>query len=151
MIIPCTSPDQSGWLALRQALWPDDAALHLADMAELCAAPRRYAQFLALSDDGRALGLLEMALRVDYVNGTDSSPVAFLEGIYVVPEARGQGVARALVAEAERWASEQGASEFASDAALDNLASHAMHRALGFEETERVVFFRKRLSELPDK
>lgn len=151
MIIPCTSPDQAGWLELRQALWPDEAACHLADMAELCAAPERYAQFLALSDDGAALGLLEMALRGDYVNGTDSSPVAFLEGIYVVPEARGQGLARALVAEAERWAKARGASEFASDAALDNLASHAMHRALGFEETERVVFFRKSLSDLLDK
>jgi aminoglycoside 6'-N-acetyltransferase I len=33
----------------------------------------------------------------------------------------------------------------ASDAFLDNSASHQMHGALGFSETERVVYFRKSL------
>lgn len=70
---------------------------------------------------------------------------AFLEGICVAPGFRGRGIARSLVAEAERWAAAQGCSEFASDAQLDNVSSHAMHRALGFEETERVVYFRKNL------
>jgi aminoglycoside 6'-N-acetyltransferase I len=79
------------------------------------------------------------------VNGAQSSPVGFLEGLYVVPRARRNGVARALVAEVGRWARDFGCSELASDAALANAASHAVHRALGFEETERVVFFRKQL------
>ncbi len=34
----------------------------------------------------------------------------------------------------------------ASDALLENEASHALHLALGFQETERVIFFRKSLS-----
>jgi aminoglycoside 6'-N-acetyltransferase I len=38
-----------------------------------------------------------------------------------------------------------GCREFAWDAAVENEPSHAMHRALGFEKTERVVFFRKSL------
>jgi aminoglycoside 6'-N-acetyltransferase I len=79
------------------------------------------------------------------VNGTSSSPVAFLEGIYVVPQARGRGVAKALVAHAERWAISAGCREFASDALLENTGSHAMHAALGFKESERVVFFKKAL------
>ena len=79
------------------------------------------------------------------MNGAQSSPVGFLEGLYVVPRARRNGVARALVAEVGRWARDFGCSELASDAALANAASHAVHRALGFEETERVVFFRKQL------
>lgn len=52
-------------------------------------------------------------------------------------------LARALVAEVEQWAREQGCSELASDAALWNAAAQAVHRALGFEETERVVYFRR--------
>ena len=79
------------------------------------------------------------------MNGTQSSPVIFLEGLYVIPELRRQGVARTLVAEVARWARACGCSELASDALLENAASHAAHRALGFAETERVVFFRKRL------
>jgi aminoglycoside 6'-N-acetyltransferase I len=46
----------------------------------------------------------------------------------------------------ETWGRTQGCSEFASDALLENSDSHSMHRALGFEETERVVYFRKSLS-----
>jgi aminoglycoside 6'-N-acetyltransferase I len=77
------------------------------------------------------------------VNGAETSPVAFLEGIYVAPHARRSGVARKLIAHAEQWALDAGCSEFASDAAIDNTSSHAMHAALGFVETERVVFFKK--------
>lgn len=89
---------------------------------------------------------VEVALRSDYVNGTDSSPVGFLEGLYVDPAFRKQGIAAMLVYTAEQWVREQGCTEMASDALLENTDSHAMHRALGFEETERVVYFRKLLS-----
>ena len=147
MIRPCASPQQPGWLELRQALWPhDDAKAHLDEMSRFCAEPMRFGQFIAVADDGTPQGFIEIALRHDYVNGTDSSPVAFLEGIYVAPLARKQGVAKALVQAAEHWARERGCTEFASDAAVANEASHAMHLALGFAETERVVFFRKMLA-----
>ncbi|AGI25691.1 aminoglycoside N6'-acetyltransferase [Pseudomonas sp. ATCC 13867] len=69
----------------------------------------------------------------------------FLEGIYVAESARRQGVARALVRAVQVWGVARGCRDFASDAALDNHASHALHRALGFVETERVVYFRKPL------
>lgn len=141
----CTSPEQPGWLALRMALWPADRAEHLPEMEDCCAQPERYAQFVAYSDLGEPQGLIEIALRSDYVNGTDSSPVGFLEGIYVAPEFRRQGVAAQLIETAQQWAREQGCSEMASDALLDNTTSQAMHLALGFEETERVVYFRKSL------
>ena len=146
MIKRCTSVEQPGWLALRQALWPDATPEeHLSEMASFCANPERYAQFVAYSESNAAVGFVEAAIRTDYVNGTRSSPVAFLEGLYVVPEARQQGVARALVAAVERWALDAGCREFASDALLENQVSHAVHRALGFQETERVVFFRRPL------
>ncbi|MCS0469058.1 N-acetyltransferase, partial [Burkholderia mallei] len=44
------------------------------------------------------------------------------------------------------WGTARGCAAFASDAPLENAASHALHRALGFDETERVVFFRKPLA-----
>ncbi len=145
-IKPCTSPEQAGWLQLRMDLWPADRVDHLQEMQELCAQPGRYAQLVAYSSLGEPQGLVEVALRSDYVNGTDSSPVGFLEGLYVDPAFRKQGVAAMLVKTAEQWVREQGCTEMASDALLDNTTSHAMHRALGFEETERVVYFRKLLS-----
>jgi len=140
-----TSAEHAGWLELRLALWPAPREEHLGEMALMAANPQRFAAFIAYASS-EAIGLAEAAMRTDYVNGAQSSPVGFLEGLYVVPHARRKGVARALVAEVSRWARASGCSELASDAALANTASHAVHRALGFEETERVVYFRKATS-----
>lgn len=140
--------DVDAWAGLRAALWPeDDAVAHAAEIHDALAQPHGVVAFLALDADGRARGFAEATLRRDYVNGTESSPVGFLEGWYVVPESRGSGAGRALVAAVAQWTREQGCSEFASDALLDNESSHRAHAACGFEETERVVYFRKRLSQ----
>lgn len=137
-----TDPADPHWLALRRALWDDGSDdEHHAEIAEQCADPARYAAFLASADDGTVLGLAEAALRHDYVNGTDSSPVLFLEGLYVTPAARRQGVARALVTAAADWGRAQGCTEMASDTPLDNTLSQTVHARLGFAETERVVCF----------
>jgi aminoglycoside 6'-N-acetyltransferase I len=142
MVTACRSIDQPGWLSLRQQLWPHSTREeHLAEMSSFLAARKRFAQFMDYDDAGVPLGFIEISLRTDYVNGTESSPVAFLEGTFVVPEARKSGVARRLVTEAEHWAKFMGCKEFASDAPIANTSSHAMHLALGFAETERVVFF----------
>ena len=137
-----TSSRNAAWLQLRMALWPDaSAAEHQQDMDDQVSSPDRYAQFLVSSDGGQALGLAEASIRTDYVNGTDSSPVVFLEGLYVIPEARQRGAARALVAAVREWALDRGCKELASDTALDNLVSQATHSRLGFKETQRVVYF----------
>lgn len=148
MIQPCASVGQAGWLSLRRALWPDGSeAEHLAEMAEFLSQPERFAQFVAYDGSNQAVGFVEASIRSDHVNGTESSPVAFLEGIYVLPAHRRHGVARALVAAVSGWAISRGVRELASDAALENELSHRVHEKLGFVETERVVYFRKALPE----
>ncbi|HXU32271.1 MAG TPA: aminoglycoside 6'-N-acetyltransferase [Thermoanaerobaculia bacterium] len=127
---------------MRLALWPEGGeAEHLAEMEAFLEEPERYAQFIAVAESGAALGFVEASLRTDYVNGTESSPVAFLEGLYVEPTARRQGTARALVQAVVAWAKSRGCSELASDTQLENVESQAMHARLGFVETERVVYF----------
>lgn len=142
----CTPADHEGWQALRLALWPDCAAGFASDCRELLGNPQRFLVLTIHDADGKACGFAEASLRSEYVNGTQSSPVAFLEGLYVLPSCRRQGLARRLAAEVERWALGLGCSELASDSALDNRAAHRMHQALGFAETERVVCFSKPLS-----
>ncbi|WP_328768519.1 aminoglycoside 6'-N-acetyltransferase [Devosia sediminis] len=145
-IAPAVASDAADWVAMRTALWPDGGnGAHAADIARVLADPGDTLNLVARSDGNKALGFLEASLRHDYVEGCKTSPVAFLEGIFVWPEARGTGVAGAMVAHAEDWGRQRGCTEFASDAALDNLASHSMHTALGFAETRRVVYFKKAL------
>jgi aminoglycoside 6'-N-acetyltransferase I len=141
-IAPPASVTDRAWLSLRSRLWPDGTeSEHLRYMADAVA--RGHFVRLASASDGSALGFVEASQRVDYVNGTSTSPVAFLEGLYVEPTARRKGVARALVVQVERWAATQGCSELASDSPIESIIAHATHRALGFEETERVVYFRR--------
>lgn len=146
MVTACQSVDQLGWLELREQLWPyHPKQKHIEEMTRALRFPGRFAQFVEYAESGTTLGLVEVSLRSDYVNGCESSPVAFLEGIYVIAPARRCGVARALITEAERWALSVGCCELASDAPLENIDSHAMHAVLGFNESERVVFFKKTL------
>ena len=134
------------WRRMRHALWPEMSEReNIQETKALGEGPKAFVR-LALDGQGRAAGFVEATLRTDYVNGCETSPVAFLEGIYVEPGARRQGVARRLVEVVQQWARQMNCSEMASDALLQNTDSHGMHLGLGFEETERVVYFRKVLT-----
>jgi aminoglycoside 6'-N-acetyltransferase I len=138
--------DIDAWIRLRFALWPDDLEEHRAAAERFFAGDRHEPAevLLAMDDEEQAIGFAELSIR-NVVDSCSTDRVAYLEGWYVDPLVRRQGVGAALIAGAERWAVEQGCREFGSDSLIDNEASHLAHRALGFEETGRVVNFRKDL------
>ncbi|HIE0128937.1 TPA: aminoglycoside 6'-N-acetyltransferase [Stenotrophomonas maltophilia] len=143
-----TPADVAAWAQLGLGLWPD-ADDPLEELAESLA-DAEGAVFLACLAGGEAVGFAEVRLRHDYVNGTESSPVGFLEGWYVQPQWQGHAVGRALLAAVQAWTRAAGCSELASDSRVEDVQAHAAHRACGFEETERVVYFRMVLdAELP--
>ncbi|MCU4414631.1 GNAT family N-acetyltransferase [Acinetobacter sp. WU_MDCI_Axc73] len=142
-IIEISEKYQSQWLFLRQLMWPRDDADHWVEMHALLKRPQVC---LLLAFDGNIeIGFLEASIRYDYVNGTKTSPVAFLEGVFVQPSQRKLGIAKALINKAEAWAVDQNCKELASDTSLENIQSQKVHLALGFQETERVVYFSKQL------
>jgi aminoglycoside 6'-N-acetyltransferase I len=146
VIAAATTADVGDWVRLRQALGPHGALdTHHKDILDALAHPHRTPAFVARFG-GMAVGFAEASLRTDYVNGCKTSPVAFLEGIYVAPEHRRSGIAAKLVRAVEDWAVQAGCTEFASDTDIANHESQAMHTALGFSETQRVVYFRKLVS-----
>jgi aminoglycoside 6'-N-acetyltransferase I len=105
----------------------------------------RQAFFLVFVEN-YPIGIAHAALRSEYVNGTEfDGTIGYLEGIYVQPEYRMNHVAAALVYMCENWARSHGCREFASDCLLENTDSYNFHRRIGFEETERCIFFRKEL------
>ena len=138
--------DLDAWADLRAALWPDVSVEdHRTEAKDALNQPDGLVAHVAETPDGVIAGFIEAALRHDYVNGCDTSPVAFVEGLYVRPEHRKADVARRLCAAVADWGRAQGCTELASDADADNLEAHAFHQAIGFEETERVVYFRMTL------
>ena len=91
------------------------------------------------------VGFAQVSLRYDYVEGTISSPVGYLEGIFVQKNYRLKGYAKELLKECELWAKSKGAIEFASDCELNNIDSFRFHKALNFDEANRIICFTKRL------
>lgn len=103
------------------------------------------AAIFLLKLDGTPAGFAQCQLRHDYVEGTDSSPVGYLEGIFVEEKYRFMGYAGRLLKECESWAREQGCTEFASDCELDNTESLSFHKKVGFSEANRIICFTKQL------
>ena len=100
--------------------------------------------FLKYSE-GVPVGFAQCTLRHDYVEGTSSSPVGYLEGIFVKEEYRERGYAKELLCGCEQWAKEQGCKEFASDCELTNCDSFAFHMKTGFIQANIIVCFKKLL------
>ena len=91
------------------------------------------------------VGFAQCGLRTDYVEGTESSPVGYLEGIFVKEDYRNNGYAKEMLFSCEMWAKNKGCTEFASDCELDNIGSLKFHKAMGFDEVNRIICFKKRI------
>ena len=129
-------------LALR--LWPDNEPSDLeVELAPLLSSPNA-ALFLAC-DNETPIGFAQCQLRHDYVEGTESSPVGYLEGIFVAESHRHHGFARLLLSACEVWARTKGCREFASDCELTNTESLRFHLHTGFTEANRIICFTKQL------
>lgn len=136
--------DKTEWLRMRLALWPDQIAEEaLVEMDRFLADPLTPI-FVAVRENGKLGGFLEGGLR-KYADGCDTSPVGYIEGWFVDEDLRKQGVGRNLVRALEDWARGQGCTEMASDTWLNNEVSIQAHFNLDYEESERLIHFRKSL------
>ena len=137
--------DRLDWVRMRHALWPGSLSDHEAETRRYFEAAQDTLVVFVAEAEGRLVGFLELDYR-KYAPGCASSPVPFIEGWYVDPALRERGIGRALVAAAEARARAEGHVEIASDAELENTGSLAAHQALGYEEIERIVCFRRSLN-----
>lgn len=144
MLKKATLSDISAVAALAVRLWPDNETEEMEADFSAALTKEDCAVFL-LFDAHTPIGFAQCGLRRDYVEGTESSPVGYLEGIYVDGEHRRKGYARLLLAACEIWARQQGCSEFASDCELHNEESQHFHRNVGFREANRIICFTKKL------
>ena len=137
IIIPVSEEFEEQWAELRVALWPEEV------LSDLIIEGRKIGfenQFLYVVN-GEAVAFISLALRHDYVEGTKTSPVGYIEGIYVMPEFQNQGIAREMVDFAKKWSIESGCLELASDCELHNDKSRKFHNKVGFKEANTIVCF----------
>ena len=125
-------------------MWNDHTVLDLEKEFENLIQSDKAVCFIKYVDN-TAVGFAQCQIRTDYVEGTETSPVGYLEGIFIVEAYRHNGYAKELLKECEKWAKEKKCSEFASDCALDNIDSFKFHMAMGVEEANRIICFKKNI------
>jgi Acetyltransferases len=137
--------DLGEWLRLRRLLWDETSeGDHKEEMLDIIGHSDSQLVLVADSGKGRLVGFLETGIR-PFVEDCHSDNVGYLEGWFVEPEFRREGIGSSLVREAEKWAKRKGCTEMASDAEIGNEMSIEAHRNLGYEETSRLVHLRKEL------
>lgn len=129
---------------LAAKVWPSATVDILVEEFKVFLSSEDSATYLYIIDN-TAVGFAQCQLRRDYVEGTETSPVGYLEGVYVESGYRKKGYAKALVEACENWAKSKGCSEFASDCELHNTDSLAFHLRSGFTEANRIICFTKKL------
>ncbi|MBE5875975.1 MAG: GNAT family N-acetyltransferase [Lachnospiraceae bacterium] len=144
MIYKATKEDATRLAQMAILMWDENTVEGLAEEFEEILASDESAIYIYMIEN-QPIGFAQCQLRHDYVEGTDSSPVGYLEGIFIRDGYRKQGYARELLARCEEWAKEMGCTEFASDCELTNTGSLAFHLNMGFEEANRIICFTKRL------
>ena len=97
--------------------------------------------FCIQNENAETIGLVELSER-NIVDGCLSSPVAYLEGLYLKPEHQGKGLGGKVMKLIITLCRKKGFSELATDTNFDNFRARAFYKALGFEELENVVGFR---------
>jgi len=125
-------------------LWPEQSLAEMLSEVSETIEDSNTIYFLAV-DKAQAVGFATATLRVDYVEGTHTSPVGYLEGIFILEQYRNKEIGTQLLKAFEHWAQQRGCIEFASDCALNNVESLAFHLSYGFEEVNRIICFKKTL------
>ncbi|MBD5082168.1 MAG: GNAT family N-acetyltransferase [Ruminococcaceae bacterium] len=144
MIVKAGKRDAKTLAGLAVLMWDSNSVEELAAEFSKNISDSRT-QFFLKYEDNIPIGFAQCQLRCDYVEGTSTTPVGYLEGIFIKEEYRRKGYARELLAECEAWAREKGCREFASDCEIDNDDSFHFHKAMNFKEANRIICFTKDL------
>lgn len=145
MIRKATISDLSAVTKLAILLWQDNEFEELQEEIKDILLDKEAVVFLYF-DENIPVGFAQCQMRYDYVEGTDSSPVSYLEGVFVSENYRNKGIATKLLLECELWALGKGSLEFASDCEITNTESYAFHIKYGFSEANRIICFNKKIS-----
>jgi len=146
MIVEANDKNLDKLTDLAMHLWPDNQRDSLKEDFNKVKELENHKLYLAIKND-EYVGFIHLSLRTDYVEGSNSSPVGYVEGIYVEPGYRNLGISRELIKHGEKWAMTKGCTQMASDIEMDNKDSYAFHLKVGFLEAGRIIAFIKDLNQ----
>jgi aminoglycoside 6'-N-acetyltransferase I len=133
--------DLPDWLEMALALWHYESKEDMESLFHTLFVSDTDEMLIARTDERIAVGFANISIRKEYVEGSSSSPVGYIEGIYVKPEFRKQGVAKKFIELAEDWSRQRGCKELSSDTEVENIESQNFHLNVGFGKPSHIVHF----------
>ncbi len=134
------------WKQMREDLYGSlNNDYHAKEMENIFVSDVWFCNFLA-DENNQVIGLVELSSR-NIVDGCLSSPVAYLEGLYLRPEHRGKGLGKEVIRIIIKWCMVEGFSELATDTEITNKKAQRFYESMGFEEVDRVVEYRMKINE----
>ncbi|MEO1259150.1 MAG: GNAT family N-acetyltransferase [Bacteroidota bacterium] len=142
---PATHNDFNIWSRFRDELYGDLKPDYIeAEIKRIIEDPDLASFIIYDKKNKTPVGMVEMSLR-NIVDGCVSSPVAYIDGLYLIEEYRGKGFGKALISFTKKWAKENNCTELAVDTELDNKRAQKFYLREGFGETFRIVQFKMTL------
>lgn len=140
-LIPISRDNFSTWSQFRSEIYSGlSREFDLKEMDSIFESEQWHCWFIE-REDGERIGLVELSLR-NIVDGCLSSPVPYLEGLYLTATERGKGRGTTIIEMIKDWCQEHGHSELATDAELTNTRAQSFYEQLGFEQVDRIVEYR---------
>jgi ribosomal protein S18 acetylase RimI-like enzyme len=128
------------WASLpldRRRFSPEEFCARLRRTHEMMLSPPGHVLFIARDlDSGENLGLLWFGPRYNALTGEEE---AWIFNITVLPEHRGCGVAKALMAHAEAYGQQAGFRQIGLSVASHNEPARTLYRQLGYGETSLLL------------
>ena len=144
-ITEVTKKDFTDWVGLGVLFWHRHPREKSEKEFAIILKSKNETSFLCRDDNGMPVGFIYVAIRTDYVEGSKTNPVGYLEGIYVKKAYRKKGIAKMLFKKAEKWFKAKKVKEIGSDTGTRNFASQKLHESVGFEKGETLVHYLKKI------
>jgi len=135
------SPEhKEAWLFLRKQLWPEPDEIHLAEMQDILDA-RTAVAFLLFNPNKDPIGFIEGAIYLD-----SPQKYGYIEGWFVLPNYRGQGLGGRLLGALEEWFLHRAISLTLSDTIPEEYPlSPKAHARYGYKDLTTLQIFVKEL------
>ncbi len=139
-LLPIKKNEFPIWREMRESIYESlSSEFHDREMNLIFISDDWHCLFIKNEND-KILGFVELSSR-NIVDGCLSSPVAYIEGLYIKKENRRKGLGADSVKEIKKWCKEREFTELGADTEFENIAAQKFFKSIGFRETFRIVEF----------
>ena len=140
ILVPIQKHEFPVWREMRECVYESlSNDFHDKEMSQIINREDWFCLFIK-DNENKILGFVELSSR-NVVDGCLSSPVAYIEGLFIKREFRGKGLGTKSIEVIKLWCKEHGFTELGADTELVNERAQNFFKSVGFHETFRIVEF----------